>query len=339
MDELVLLRELRDDIDRHCSDPETAALLRARRRLLERAVGPQVVQLRRRRRWPRIAVAAAAATVLAGGVGIAQVVGFGGRGSATPAAAAALDEAATKALGATDPVVGPGQYLHIRTAASNLSGGEDGSYLVTSTREQWVPADAGRAWVQRRGCEHVVRFDDALAASNATRKAESEAACVPEVRRAVGGAFYGSTPGDSWQNPSRAFFASLPRDPRSLLDQIYEDSTGQGRTPDDEAFVFIRDVLSSGFVPGDLRAALFRAATLIPGVDVSSRAATLDGRTGTSIGVVSPDGEFRSELVFDPATGLVIGGKSVFLRPHGSVAAGAIASSTSVTTEVVDSAP
>jgi hypothetical protein len=50
-----------------------------------------------------------------------------------------------------------------------------------------------------------------------------------------------------------------------------------------EAFVTIADGLRTGVVPADLRAALYKAAALIPGVTVGDRQATVDGRTGSPL--------------------------------------------------------
>lgn len=55
------------------------------------------------------------------------------------------------------------------------------------------------------------------------------------------------------------------------------------RVLDGEALVYIADVLRGGFVPGELWASLFRAATRIPGVTVTDRRANLDGRTGIAV--------------------------------------------------------
>jgi len=85
------------------------------------------------------------------------------------------------------------------------------------------------------------------------------------------------------------------------------------KSPESEAFVTIADGLRTGVVPADLRAALHKAAALIPGVTVGDRRATVDGRTGIAIGVPSPDGVVRTGIIIDPTSGLVIGEQDVLL--------------------------
>jgi hypothetical protein len=109
--------------------------------------------------------------------------------------------------------------------------------------------------------------------------AAAEGALSPrsvELRRAKDGAFYGPVQG-TWQTPTRQFLAGLPHDPDGLLRRIYRDSKGQGPSKHDEALVYIADVLRSGIIPADLRAALFRAAIRIPGMGVVEGRANLMG--------------------------------------------------------------
>jgi RNA polymerase sigma-70 factor (ECF subfamily) len=134
----------------------------------------------------------------------------------------------------------------------------------------------------------------------------------------------------------------LPRDPEELLAHIYDQTQGAGVSRDGEALVWIADVLRSGLVPADLRAALFQAATGIPGVEVVDRRANLDGRVGVAVGRDERAGgsHFRQELIFDEATGQVIGERQVALEDDGTgIEAGDAYDFTSVTTTVVDSAP
>src|SRR5690606_31969531 len=116
----------------------------------------------------------------------------------------------------------------------------------------------------------------------------------------------------SWQDPTPEFLAGLPRNPQQLLERIYQDSAGKGQGPDEEAFVYIRDVLrgGAGIVPADLRAALFRAAAKIPGMEVVDDAANLDGKRGVAVSLGGATGN-RVDLIFDPETGEVIGEREV----------------------------
>ena len=78
---------------------------------------------------------------------------------------------------------------------------------------------------------------------------------VGGVLRANGSASYQNEPTVIIGTPLKEA-SSLPRDPRALLDIIYERTKGSGKSPEIEAFVTIADGLRTGVVPADLRAAL-----------------------------------------------------------------------------------
>ena len=118
------------------------------------------------------------------------------------------------------------------------------------------------------------------------------------VLRGANGAFYG--PGTESSFPSPAIWTPCPRDPRLLLEDIYQKTDGKGQSVDGEALVFIADLLRTGVVPGELRAALYKAAALIPGVTVTDEQATLDGRKGIAIGRVEDFSHFRHDIIIDP---------------------------------------
>jgi RNA polymerase sigma-70 factor (ECF subfamily) len=161
---------------------------------------------------------------------------------------------------------------------------------------------------------------------------------VGGVLRANAGAFYGNEPTVIIGTPLKDA-GSLPKDPRALLDLIYERTKGAGKSPESEAFVTIADGLRTGVVPADLRAALYKAAALIPGVTVTDRQATIDGRNGVAIGIASSDGVTRTDVIIDPASGSVIGEQDVLLKDYPGSPAGTVTTWTSVRTSVVDSAP
>jgi hypothetical protein len=84
---------------------------------------------------------------------------------------------------------------------------------------------------------------------------------------------------------------NLPLDAQGLLDIIRQRGR-QGR-PEAETLEAIAAALGTGVVPADLRAALYKAAALIPGATVVYRQANLDGKAGTAIGIERPDRETR----------------------------------------------
>ena len=281
---------------------------------------------------------------------MADVVRPNGPG-ATAEAAEVLNNAAAEAIQTSDPVVGPGQYLKIETKELTGSGaqaadGSDMNWQETTGGQVYVPADRGGEWVWNREERVPLESSSEAAKALATEIRQRREASRPPagqpvlvgIVRAPGGAFYGNEPSVIIGTPLKEA-GSLPKDPQALLDIIYERTKGAGKSRENAAFVAIADGLRSGVVPADLRAALYKAAALIPGVIVGDREATIDGRTGIAIGIPSPDGGLRDDIIIDPTSGLVIGEQDVLLRDYPGSPAGTVPSWTSVKTSVVDAAP
>lgn len=298
---------------------------------------PTVVSLsverqRRRRKW---VTSVAAAAVLAGIVA-GDLVGLAGwRGSATAEAAEVLNTAAETAITSTDPVVNPGQYLRIRSTNvwSTEDWPEDGSkyqWLDTEKMDMYIPADRTSEWVWLRSGRVPTTFYDDKARNYVQ---EQGIQAHPETLRAPKGEFYGQ-PGGTLTTDMSTF----PRDPYRLLNHIYIRTLGAGQSVDGEALVFIADLLRTGLVPADLRAALYKAAAMIPGVTIMEGQANLDGRTGVAIG--RTEGTLtRQEIIIDPKTGQLIGEREVLTKDYGVMPAGTPFAWTAVETSVSDTAP
>jgi hypothetical protein len=328
MDELTLLRTVRED-----AAPASDDTIDAGRRALVERIGSRPPK--RHRRLKR-AGWISGGTVVALGVGatlvLTNVVGLAGwRGGADAAAAESLGRAAAATITASDPVVGPGQYLKIDTVAVYAGVEDDSTSLAHQDGQMYVPADHAGDWVWVRDPMTVVQtFGTAPEDVQGGPSSSDE----PEIIRAAGGAWYNGRP-TAWG------LDALPRDPQQLLNYIYRVTIGQGPSPDTEALVFIADTLRTGVVPADLRSSLYRALAGIPGVTISDRQATLDGRTGIAFGRDEPAWGERQEVIIDPTTGLMIGERQVALTDHTlpGVPAGTVVGWTAVTTTVVDSAP
>jgi hypothetical protein len=78
-----------------------------------------------------------------------------------------------------------------------------------------------------------------------------------------------------------------------------------GHSVDSETFVIAGDLLRDTPIPADLRAALLRAAALIPGIKLVQHERDVAGRPG--IGVAFDYGSERSALIFDRATYQLLG--------------------------------
>ncbi|SHE75254.1 CU044_5270 family protein [Streptoalloteichus hindustanus] len=243
----------------------------------------------------------------------------------------------------------------------SVEGLETLTYLVKGVTEYWIPANFQDEWMQRRTWNAERKYPEGVEAKLRERYGNPSPPKT-EVRRAKAGVFYRGEPafeekpdgslvpvnqsteskeegrlGDGgWADPTPEFFAKLPRDPQQLLDRIYQDSRGQGPGPDEEAFVFVRDVMRTGRVPADVRAALFRAAAKIPGMRITDDAANLDGRKGVAIS--RSDANDRTDLIFAPDTGEVIGERVVTTKGREGVPAGTVMSWTAISSAVVSKA-
>lgn len=311
-------------------DPRSLA--RARTRVLE-IVTPVVVAPRKQRWWPRLSAAAAAAVVA-----VLAATALHRDGSPPPGAMAevaqTLNAAADVEIRTVDVAVPPGQFRYIATHAFHLESHQpsDGRLYIARTgsrAEVWVPADREAEWLRRETDtgERVWLVGTA----QSSRKAGLEQAVRPptELRARCGDWYEDPCDRDGdWQSPNDEFVADLPRDPRELFDLLRDETDGKGNDPDQEVLVYVADAMRSGLLPADLRAALYRALAMLPGLIITERTATLDGRTGTAYGIAAA-GTIQ-EIVIDPATGDFIGERKRLSAPMDGMRPGTLIESTSV---------
>lgn len=345
MDELTLLRKVHSNVPEASQD----VLRRGRAALFNRineTAYPSAHRPRKARaRWAGAGIGFIGVAALVAGLVVSNVIGLAGwRGGAEPAAAEVLHSAALASIENSDPVLAPGQYLRVTTTAvygttAGISDSESTVFLYTSSDSLYVPADRNDNWVWVRGIDKPYKtFGPA-----SERAAEAYWAVVSkkgadheEFVRAPKGAFYSS---ENPQSPDR--LAALPRDPSALLNYIHKATIGQGNSPDGEALVWIADTLRSGVVPAELRAALYNAAAMIPGVEITEKQANLNGSTGIAIGRLEKVNGIRQDLIIDPNTGQLIGEREVLTRGYGpdGFPAGTVIAWTAITTTIVESAP
>ncbi|MDQ4138492.1 MAG: CU044_5270 family protein [Actinomycetota bacterium] len=348
MDELLLLRRVRD----HVPEPGSQVLAEGRAKLLAQINEVSGTSVKRprykaRARWAGAGIGVVTASALMVALVAANVVGLAGwRGGADPAAAEVLHNAALSAINNSDPVLGPGQYILVDTAAvygATVQVDDSDqmvSYLTITNDQLYVPADRNGDWVWVRGLakpyqtfgpESQKVADDSWAAVVAEHGADYQ-----ELLRAPKGAFYSY---ENIHSPDK--LDALPRDPYLLLNHIYKVTLGQGSSPDGEALVWIADTLRFGAVPADLRAALYKAAAMIPGVEITEEQANLNGATGIAIGRVEEANGIRQDIIIDPATGQLIGERQVLTRgdQQSGYPAGTTIAWTAITTTVANSAP
>jgi hypothetical protein len=300
----------------HDVEPDDDVLSRTRADLMAKVAATPT----RRRHWGRWAAAAAVVISLAGWLLVAPTLT-----TTTPAASAAgevLIKAADK-IKNVDPVIWPGQYLYAQTLSWHLTGGNGTSgkgyeFLAETKSEIWIPADVRQEWLgrftttgQRQwvvGTEAQARADGvALDGPMVFPDGEVRARCgdftAPMEKREpcvnFGGWIGGTTP---------EFLASLPTDPQDLYDLLRKETAGRGQDPDVEMLVYTQNVIGSPQAPAKIRATFYRALALMPSLQITEQVATLDGQTGTAIGVDS--GQVRMEFVIDPDTGQLVGSRT-----------------------------
>ncbi|MBB4906078.1 CU044_5270 family protein [Actinophytocola algeriensis] len=339
-----LISDLRTDVP-ELSD-EAFAASRARLQTLIEAVpvttGPQpdaaVVPLPRKRllRSPprRLITSAAAAVVLAAGVLFVQAVRSD---SPAPAASAAatLNSAADN-INPVDEPIEPGQYRYIASHSRGLGhhltahadGDDTGPFIALDewTHEEWVPADLAQQCVARShatGREWVVG-DEERAKAAGIEPLSTEV--HEEVKPCTGS-------GDWSRYPSAEFLESVTRDPRQLYDLLRRKPMPVAMSDASWVMNRVGATLTSGRAPADLRAALYRALALLPGLEVTERVANLDGHQGTALGLTEYG--VRHDLIIDPATGQYIGERTVHVSDDSDLPPGTIVSYTSVSNPVV----
>lgn len=373
MDELTLLRNTRDD----SREPGPEVLARGRAVLAARIDGETPVALfsqvgetttfrpalaRRRRSVAWAGFSALGATSVAVALVATNVLGVAGwNGGADPAAASALHSAALATMEVSDPIVGPGQYLFIRTDGAFAAVGtleedaekiqandgnilpEDNVSMIDSYHDElYVPADRDDDWVWiqcgRRPLQTFGPRSEAFASEQAASFYEYDSSVIRRFPGGIGPDGR-SVVGYQTLTDTSVNYNALPRDPAALLSKIYELNGNAGQSRDGEALEWIRSALYRGTAPAEFRAALYKAAALIPGVAITDQQATLNGITGIAIGRLEPANNVQYDIIIDPETGQYIGEREVTLTAYASFPAGTATSWTAVTTSVVDVAP
>ncbi|GLY53028.1 hypothetical protein [Lentzea sp. NBRC 102530] len=283
---------------------------------------------RRKRRIPVVA-AAAAMVVLAGAALLAPSLVSRVNGPSVGSAAAA--DLLNKAANLTgDAKLRPEEYLLVQQDArwSMTEYEHDWMFLQDQKLQTWIPADRNGPWLYRRE-----------QASGRQWLIGSEKDLPPDLNSPFDGASeYRSDGGPalrdevkiSFRDPSPEYLATLPADPKQLYLKLRDEAQG------DEGLVFLRmvnDGLGTGAYPAHVRAAVYQALSYLPGLEVAEKAAVLDGRTGTALGVT--ERETTEQIVIDQTTGEYLGSRTVLAKDAWGLKQGQVIGTTSVTTKVV----
>lgn len=240
-------------------------------------------------------------------VGVLVVLGltsFGSTPGPTPAAAAALQRLARIAA-ASGPSLVPasGQYLYVRSVSDYPETDGDNGCVISAvdTRQSWTAADGSGLLRDSTGATtftspadqaHCQKADPTLDTAPGTSSEWFAADCLP-------------------LGPTHDM-QSLSTDPSTLLVQMRSDDGGPDTPAED--FVHVGDFLRGTDASPALRAALYRAAALIPGVQLLGAVKDHYGRPGLGVALGGPKG--RNELIFNSQTAALMGEESSGSNPE-----------------------
>jgi hypothetical protein len=275
-------------------------------------LGAQLVAGFRRReggrlRWPAVRVAALAAAA-AIGASVVLVSELGGGGTAQASAAQLLRAAANAAATAPARLPKPNQFLVVRWRTVYLAPVRTGGLTPLAISQLRAPkaivTEVGwDAWSATRTGETNGRVLSVTFRTPAARALwvrlgrprlggqSGPMAIVPGETLAIGRA--GITPRQLLALPAKAH----------VIDRRLFAGAAAATVLD---YVSAIDLYP---IPPRLRAAVYRAMTLVPGIRVVGRARTLTGEIGIAFG--APAGAVRADLIINPRTGLVLGNRTV----------------------------
>jgi hypothetical protein len=313
MDELDLIRRFREEVPA----PSSAARERALRPLRRRK---RAVLTRRRVLLPL----AGAALIAAVAIPLLDSLGGGTLPTGTALAAKQLRDVAAAAERQPDPrAIGPGQYWYQRTLAVVPSmEGRDAAqsarywFVQPTVRERWIGRDGGGfVKTEPRGelrfpAERDRRRWRAAGSPELGKPFEAPLGAHGEVGTPPARERPGFDLGQVDLGAERISYeelVNLPTDPDALLDRLRRAAARiEGRDWPEEVFGTVGRLLRAAPIPSELRAALYRVASRIPGIRPVGEIRDIAGRQG--IGVAYDTRHVISYvLIFDPKSGELLG--------------------------------
>lgn len=244
------------------------------------------------------------------------------------------------------PIAGPGQYLKIEHLNRQLVlySPEDpvnsnraqatAAWVATSSYTSYIPGDRSGEWVDvfHPDLQIVELFGVEAAARSQEWLAQFSWRTEPMIHRYQGGGHPGEpVPGDTYLH-----YDEMPRDPAALLTWVKAYQTGlEPGTEEMGAVTFLMQELQLGAAPADLRAAMYRALSLIPGGIIAGT----EGEIVTLSFPTYPPNERWDSISIDTRTAFVTS-VSMTLGSGGTVVPDTVPSNVStLSITVVKSAP
>jgi hypothetical protein len=313
IDELELLRDLRADLP----PAPPAARAAARARLL-RAPAP-------RRRAPRRRAALALGGALAAAAAAIAVVSGLDEGHVRPAPATAASQALRRVAAVAEHRAGPGiprddQFFYVASEGTEMATtatrdpADSYSYLFTKRREIWLSVDRPGLLLDRQ--VGPVRWLTPRDRENWI------AAGRPDSTSGVGALHMG--PVHHYELGTERFTSAQLRaydpTPQELYAHLRAHVGDAGQSRDGEVFVEIADALREAPQTPRLRATLYRALALVPGVQLLGPVHDRLGRAAVGVAFTEHTG-LRQELLFDPHTAEILNERQVVAHPAGGLSA------------------
>jgi hypothetical protein len=261
-----------------------------------------------RRMATRRPVTIATAAVAAAVVLAVSLLSSGSAAGPSPAVAAVLRHLAQIAARGPSLVPGPGQYLYVDSvndypSIQMVAHGTGCIAYGVDHRQIWIAADGSGLLRETSGRSTFTSAHDRALCLRAESKSE-----------------LGAGTSNMWfadqcfQLGPTNDMQSLSTNPRTLLRQMQKIDGGP-RDPGED-FKRVGDFLRETDARPALRAALYRVAALIPGVQLLGSVRDHSGRRG--LGVAFTSHGVRDELIFNPRTAALLGERGIGKAPGSS---------------------